>query len=216
MTDDAPSTKSNAYLRLKKTCITDQIEELWPGLRADVQQVPEAPGDQQGRPRPLSLKKRVGGHGGAHSNPANQRGVHRLAARKALSGFLGTHLVLVAAVMPDSIRYRHHYLFQDSADTLGGGVFVILGVPGQEFQHSLAAVGEPGKYVGEGSTAVDGKVKFPFGLSHSAERQKRRRSCCWRVWKENSCTREARLAINSHTHTCIIKGLKVRPKTHLQ
>lgn len=76
------------------------------------------------------------------------------------------------AFIPDSIRYHSNDLFQDSADALSGGVFVILGVPGQQFQHSLAAVGEPGKHVGESAATVDGKVEFPFGLSHSEERQK--------------------------------------------
>lgn len=88
MNQNVPPTKLNKYFQIKKTCITNQIEQLWSGLRADVQQVPEAPGDKQGRPFSLSLQKCVGRHRGAHSNPANQSGVDGLVARKDLSRFL--------------------------------------------------------------------------------------------------------------------------------
>ena len=63
------------------------------------------------------------------------------------------------------------YLFQDSADTLSRGVFVILGVPGQQFQHFLTTIRKPGKYVGKSATTVNGKIKFPFRLSHSEDRR---------------------------------------------
>lgn len=62
------------------------------------------------------------------------------------------------------------YLFQNPADPLSRSVFVVLGVSGQQLQDSLSAIGEAGKHIGEGTTAVDGKLKFPFILSHSEAR----------------------------------------------
>lgn len=63
-------------------CITNQIKQLGPGLCANVQQVPEALREQESGPFALSLQQRVGCHCCAHSDPANQRGVHWLVTRK--------------------------------------------------------------------------------------------------------------------------------------
>lgn len=64
------------------------------------------------------------------------------------------------------------YLLQNSADALGGGIFVVLGVPGQQLQDPLAAVRQPSKHVREGATAVDGEVKLPCSLSHDEDGEK--------------------------------------------
>ena len=72
--------------------MTNQIKQLGPGLRADVQQVLEALSDQERRPLALSLQQSVGRHRRAHSDPANQRGVDRLLARKDAAGFLSTNI----------------------------------------------------------------------------------------------------------------------------
>lgn len=58
---------------------------------------------------------------------------------------------------------------QDSADALSGSVFVVLGVPGQQFQDSLLAIRQPGKDIGEGAAAVDGELELPLSFGHSEE-----------------------------------------------
>ena len=63
------------------------------------------------------------------------------------------------------------YLLQDSADAFSGSIFVVLGVPGQQFQDSLSAVRQPGEHICEGAAPIDGKVEFPLGFGHSEERE---------------------------------------------
>lgn len=88
------------------------------------------------------------------------------------------------------------YLFQNSADPLSGSVFVVLGVPGQQFQDSLSAVRQPGKHIGEGTAAVDGKLKFPFSLSHSEERVNSCSRVCNYEWGQRRLRERERLAIH--------------------
>lgn len=85
---------------MDKASITNQIKQLWSGLCADVQKIPEAPGDQQGCPFSLSLQQSIGCHRGTHSNPANQRGVHGLVTRADLPRFLGIRRFSLNTVMP--------------------------------------------------------------------------------------------------------------------
>lgn len=67
---------------------TDQVEQLGPGLGADVQQVLEGLGDQESRLLALPLQQGIGRHRRAHSDPANQGGVHRLVPGKGPPCFL--------------------------------------------------------------------------------------------------------------------------------
>ena len=66
----------------------NQIKKLGPGLCADVQQILKAFGDQEGGPFSFSFQQSIGRHCGAHSDPANQRGVHWLLPWEKLASFL--------------------------------------------------------------------------------------------------------------------------------
>lgn len=74
--------------RQRKRRATNQVEQLGPGLGANVQQVLEALGDQESRLLALPFQQGIGCHGRAHSDPANQGGVHRLLAGKGPPCFL--------------------------------------------------------------------------------------------------------------------------------
>lgn len=63
--------------------VTHQIKQSWPGLCANVQQVPESPCHQQSCPLPLPFKQGIGRHCGSHPDPANQGGVDRLVPGKS-------------------------------------------------------------------------------------------------------------------------------------
>ena len=71
-----------------KPVTANQIKELGPGLCADVQQILKPLRDQKGGPFSFSFQQRIGRHSGAHSDPANQRGVHRLLPWEKLASFL--------------------------------------------------------------------------------------------------------------------------------
>lgn len=81
-------TANTATGREKTRRTTDQVEQLGPGLGADVQQVLEALGDQESRLLALPLQQGIGRHRRAHSDPANQGGVHRLVPGKGPPCFL--------------------------------------------------------------------------------------------------------------------------------
>jgi hypothetical protein len=67
-----------------------QVEDVWPALVADVQQVRQPRSDQQGCALTRTLKQGVGGYSGAHANGRNAAGVKR-----GLTAGQATHRKLV-------------------------------------------------------------------------------------------------------------------------
>lgn len=78
---------------------------------------------------------------------------------------------VLSNISEENASVLSHYLLQDPADPLSGSIFVVLGVPGQQLQDSLPAIGQLGEHIGEGAPPVDGKVEFPLSLGHSEERE---------------------------------------------
>ena len=87
----------------------------WAHLVANVQQVREPLGDHQRSALPLALQQRIGGHGGAHPDGGDTRGIERAVPWVGLTGGL----------------------LKDAADALPGRVGVIGGVFREQLQDPM-------------------------------------------------------------------------------
>jgi hypothetical protein len=120
-----------------------QVEDGRSILVADLQDIPESTGYQQGAAGAFAFQQGVGGHRGAHADP--------------LDGFR-RHAVFGKVGAGD--------LGQDPPDALPGGVVVILGIFGEQLDHpETGFTGDFGVDVGKGAAAVNGKSIF-FEIGH--------------------------------------------------
>ena len=67
------------------SCLSYQVKYLGSGLVANVEQVPEAPGDQEGHPLSFPLQQGISSNSGSHAYPLDHGGVQQLIARNSHS-----------------------------------------------------------------------------------------------------------------------------------
>jgi hypothetical protein len=91
-----------------------QVEEAWPRLRADPQEIAEAFGHQQEDPGPLALQQRVGRHGRAHLDAFDRGVVAAPEAGDPLDGGIG----VMGRVLGQELR-RHECAVGASPDDVG-------------------------------------------------------------------------------------------------
>ena len=110
-----------------------QIEQPWPVLFSDGEQVSESPGNEQTRPGSLFLQEGVGRDGGPHADPFDRGGIEIFHGQGPAREF-----------------------FQNAPDPFDGGIGVMTGIFGKEFQHTITRLSRNfGVDIGKGSTAVN-------------------------------------------------------------